>query len=62
MKHLKALLILADAAAAIHTGTNNCAAMCTGCHLVPGMAPTDLSQGLYPAPPAWGTSTTDRNI
>jgi len=25
--------------------------MCTGCHLKPGQTPTDLSQGLYPAPP-----------
>lgn len=26
-------------------------AMCTGCHLKPGVTKSDLSQGLYPAPP-----------
>lgn len=32
-------------------GSGNYQAMCAGCHLAPGMAPTELSQGLYPAPP-----------
>ena len=36
----------------IRQGAGNYAAMCTGCHLAPGMAPTELSKGLYPAPPA----------
>jgi hypothetical protein len=31
--------------------------MCTGCHLAPGMAPTELSKGLYPAPPALARAT-----
>lgn len=35
----------------IRQGAGNYAAMCTGCHLAPGMAPTELSLGLYPAPP-----------
>src|SRR3546814_10584022 len=26
--------------------------MCVGCHLAPGMAETELSNGLYPAPPS----------
>ncbi|GAB2502367.1 c-type cytochrome [Arenimonas alkanexedens] len=36
----------------IRSGAGNYAAMCTTCHLAPGMAPTELSQGLYPLPPA----------
>ncbi len=32
-------------------GAGNYAAMCTQCHLAPGMGPTELSKGLYPAPP-----------
>ena len=32
-------------------GAGNYAAMCTGCHLAPSMAETELSQGLYPTPP-----------
>lgn len=39
----------------IKAGAGNYAAMCTGCHLAPGMAPTELSQGLYPAAPALAT-------
>ena len=39
-------------AAQVLSGAGNYAAMCTTCHLAPGMAPTELSQGLYPAPPA----------
>jgi len=27
------------------------AEMCTGCHLAPGMEPTEISQGLYPSAP-----------
>lgn len=37
--------------ARIRQGAGNYNAMCTGCHLSPGMAETELSQGLYPAPP-----------
>ena len=39
-------------AAMIRQGAGNYAAMCAGCHLAPGMGPTELSKGLYPAPPA----------
>lgn len=42
-------------AAMIRQGAGNYAAMCTGCHLAPGMAATELSKGLYPAPPALAT-------
>jgi mono/diheme cytochrome c family protein len=37
--------------ALIRQGAGNYDAMCTGCHLGPGMEPTELSRGLYPAPP-----------
>ncbi|GAB6196028.1 c-type cytochrome [Lysobacter xanthus] len=37
--------------ARIRQGAGNYDAMCTGCHRAPGMGPTELSQGLYPAPP-----------
>ncbi len=32
-------------------GAGNYNAMCIGCHLAPGMSETELSKGLYPAPP-----------
>ena len=38
-------------AALIRQGAGNYDSMCTGCHLAPGMAGTELSKGLYPAPP-----------
>ena len=38
--------------AQVLNGAGNYAAMCTGCHLAPGMAATELSRGLYPAAPA----------
>ncbi len=38
-------------AALIRQGAGNYNAMCTGCHLAPGMAATELSEGLYPSPP-----------
>ncbi len=37
----------------IRQGAGNYAAMCTACHLAPGMAPTELSKGLYPVPPSF---------
>lgn len=40
-----------DDPARIVQGSGNYDAMCAGCHLAPGMAETELSQGLYPAPP-----------
>src|SRR5687768_1144959 len=38
-------------AALIRQGAGNYDAMCIGCHLAPGKPPTELSRGLYPAPP-----------
>lgn len=40
-----------DDPARIRRGAGNYDAMCAGCHLKPGAPPTELSQGLYPAPP-----------
>lgn len=40
-----------DDEARIRQGAGNYAAMCMGCHLAPGVEPTELSKGLYPAPP-----------
>lgn len=40
-----------DDPARIRQGAGNYDAMCKGCHLAPAMAPTELSRGLYPAPP-----------
>ena len=37
--------------ARVTQGAGNYDAMCTGCHLSPGMAETELSKGLYPSPP-----------
>ena len=37
----------------VRQGAGNYAAMCTGCHLAPGMEPTELSKGLYPVPPSF---------
>ncbi len=35
----------------IAEGAEHYAAMCTGCHLAPGIGKTELRQGLYPRPP-----------
>jgi mono/diheme cytochrome c family protein len=35
----------------IRQGAGNYEAMCSGCHLSPGTGATELSKGLYPAPP-----------
>ena len=32
-------------------GAGNYNSMCVGCHLAPGMSESELSKGLYPAPP-----------
>lgn len=40
-----------DDEALIRAGAGNYNAMCVGCHLAPGVAATELSRGLYPAPP-----------
>ena len=38
-------------AALIRQGAGNYHAMCTGCHLMPGMAESEMHNGLYPQPP-----------
>lgn len=45
--------------ARIRQGAGNYNAMCTQCHLAPGMAATELSKGLYPAPPNLTRETVD---
>lgn len=45
--------------ARIRQGAGNYDAMCTGCHLAPGMSETELSKGLYPAPPDLTKATVD---
>lgn len=43
----------------IRQGSGNYHAMCVGCHLAPGMEPTELSKGLYPAPPNLSTTPVE---
>ncbi|HEY5972988.1 MAG TPA: cytochrome c [Pseudoxanthomonas sp.] len=45
--------------ARITQGAGNYNAMCMGCHLAPGMVATELSKGLYPAPPNLTQETVD---
>ena len=47
--------------ALIRTGAGNYNAMCIGCHLAPGVAQTELSQALYPAPPNLAEAGIDGN-
>ncbi|HEY3433090.1 MAG TPA: cytochrome c [Rhodocyclaceae bacterium] len=35
----------------IQRGAGNYAAMCAGCHLIPGVQKSEIRQGLYPQPP-----------
>lgn len=37
----------------IRQGAGNYNSMCVTCHLAPGSSDTELSLGLYPAPPTW---------
>jgi mono/diheme cytochrome c family protein len=37
----------------ITSGAGNYDAMCAGCHLKPGVHSTEMSRGLYPAPPSF---------
>lgn len=45
--------------ARIRQGAGNYNAMCTGCHLGPGMQETELSKGLYPTPPNLAKESVD---
>lgn len=45
--------------ARIRQGAGNYDAMCMGCHLAPGMAETEMSKGLYPAPPNLSKTAVD---
>lgn len=45
----------------MRSGAGNYAAMCVGCHLAPGVEPTELSQGLYPAPPPLAEDSRDND-
>lgn len=40
-----------DDPALVASGAQHYAAMCTGCHLAPGMSNTELREGLIPQPP-----------
>lgn len=50
-----------DDAELIRQGAGNYQAMCIGCHLAPGVAVTELSQALYPAPPNLATANPPRD-
>jgi mono/diheme cytochrome c family protein len=43
--------------ARIRRGAGNYEAMCTGCHLAPGIESSELRLGLYPSPPAFARAT-----
>lgn len=45
--------------ARILQGSGNYNAMCMECHMAPGMTETELSKGLYPAPPNLTRETVD---
>ena len=47
--------------ALIRAGAGNYNSMCIGCHLAPGVAETELSKSLYPAPPNLSKLGVDRN-
>ncbi|MDH4583087.1 cytochrome c [Pseudomonas sp. BN415] len=47
--------------ALIRAGAGNYNSMCIGCHLAPGVAQTELSQSLYPAPPNLAKVGVDGN-
>lgn len=40
-----------NAPALVRSGAGNYDSMCVGCHLAPGLKDSELSRGLYPAPP-----------
>ncbi len=43
----------------IRSGAGNYDAMCTGCHLAPGMNDTEISKGLYPSAPNFTKEAID---
>ena len=45
--------------ASVRKGAGNYDSMCTGCHLAPGMKDSEMSVGLYPAPPNLSTVQLD---
>ncbi len=45
--------------AQIREGAGNYDAMCAACHLAPGVSQTELSRGLYPAPPDLTANAVD---
>lgn len=47
--------------ALIREGAGNYNSMCIGCHLAPGLAGTELSKSLYPAPPNLSKLGVDGN-
>ncbi|TVO59967.1 c-type cytochrome [Denitromonas ohlonensis] len=51
-----------DDEAQVRRGAGNYAAMCASCHLRPGSGPTELSEGLYPAPPNLTLAATEPAI
>jgi mono/diheme cytochrome c family protein len=52
-QHAAGLAVPADLddPAVVLKGAGQYAAMCTGCHLAPGMADSEIRPGLYPRPP-----------
>ncbi len=50
-----------DSGDMIRIGATHYHAMCTGCHLAPGMEPTELSIGLYPQAPVFSQRETISN-
>ena len=58
--HARDIAVPADLASPqrIAAGAGLYAEMCTGCHLGPGVEPSELSQGLYPPAPALALAST----
>lgn len=46
----------------ITKGAGQYSAMCVSCHLAPGVAPNELSKGLYPAPPQLTRNRLDPRV
>lgn len=60
-KHAANILVPAnlDEPAMILKGAGQYAAMCTGCHLAPGISDSEIRPGLYPQPPNLGHVRVD---